>query len=462
MIGNQTKGRGFRGVLNYLLEKQESQLIGGNMIGVTPRELASEFGISIQLNPHVKRTVYHASLSLLPGQRLNDEQWNALAASYLERMGFTDNQYIVVRHSDRLHDHIHIVASRVRLDGSCVHDGWDYRRSEEIIRQLERDYNLTPVTPSWEVERRNKTKGQFEQNRREVAAEQSPTASVRETIQDIADRVIQECTTPEQFIEKMQDAFVMVQTRIRRDGSISGISYQYELDGVASVSTSGTKLGNNYTWNGIQRRIQELLQQRSPVATHKNSYSEEQIHRGMNPQQLWSHYSSCVEEQHRSVEEIVTSRALRDGQPPEMIRQMLEHSQHYKSVAQQYGRQKAQRLADLILNAAIYNKQQQALTISKTVLSLLNELRLGKRQADGSLLFKGNSFEYRQEQRTISLSARDGRSEILRVTDGQVIVDKMTSTDLEKCHKLQQEINKDLQKLVQQKPELKQDRGLSL
>lgn len=263
MIGKQIKGRGFRGCLNYLFSKPEAKLIGGNMAGHDPRTLAAEFKFSRQLNQNVKRPVYHASLSLPRHERLDNSRWNALAADYLKQMGFTDNQYVLVRHSDREHDHVHIVASRIRLDGSCVHDGWDYRRSETVLRRLEQDYNLEAVKPSWETERRGKTSGQMRrQEDRENKARLPPTPSVKQQIQEIADRVIQQCATPEQFIEKIKESGVDVQLRTRRDGSISGISYQYELPLVATVATSGTKLGTGYTWNGIQRRIQQLEQQR--------------------------------------------------------------------------------------------------------------------------------------------------------------------------------------------------------
>ncbi len=67
MIGNQTKGKSFRGLLDYLENKEESSLIGGNMFGTNARELAREFRLSRQLNPEAEKVVHHVSLSLSPG-----------------------------------------------------------------------------------------------------------------------------------------------------------------------------------------------------------------------------------------------------------------------------------------------------------------------------------------------------------------------------------------------------------
>ncbi|NJO30554.1 MAG: hypothetical protein HC874_25685, partial [Richelia sp. SL_2_1] len=55
MIGKQKKGRGFRGLLDYVEQDSDDTLIGGNMFGQNARELAKEFKISRQLNPEVER-----------------------------------------------------------------------------------------------------------------------------------------------------------------------------------------------------------------------------------------------------------------------------------------------------------------------------------------------------------------------------------------------------------------------
>lgn len=55
MIGKQKKGKGFRGLLDYLESSPGSRLIGGNMSGRNARELAREFKLSRQLNPEVER-----------------------------------------------------------------------------------------------------------------------------------------------------------------------------------------------------------------------------------------------------------------------------------------------------------------------------------------------------------------------------------------------------------------------
>jgi len=137
MIGKISKGKSFRGCLNYLLKKEDAQLLESNLGGQNVDELNREFGAIGQTNPRVARAVFHASLSTPAHEAPTDDQWRALASDYLEGMGFDDNQSPLIKHQDTSHQHVHLVTNRVKINGECVSQRFDYRRSEELVRQLE-------------------------------------------------------------------------------------------------------------------------------------------------------------------------------------------------------------------------------------------------------------------------------------------------------------------------------------
>ncbi|MHC5930810.1 relaxase/mobilization nuclease domain-containing protein [Nostoc sp.] len=255
MIGNQTKGRGFRGLLNYLESQKDAKLIGGNMGGNNARALAREFKISRQLNPEADRVVYHASLSLPENERLDEPTWNELANRYLEEMGFDSNQYVVYRHSNTEHDHIHICASRIRLDnGKIVHDSWDYKRSETIIRQLERDYDLQQTQSSHDKLSRNPSIGQqkrLEREHEEYINGERPTPQerpIKQQLQELIDRATIDKLTMPQLVERLQLQGVEVRHGLTRNGKSKGISYSWN-----DQKFSGTSLGPAYTFPGLQK-----------------------------------------------------------------------------------------------------------------------------------------------------------------------------------------------------------------
>jgi hypothetical protein len=242
VIGKQIKGRSFSKLLNYLFGKDGASLIGSNMEGTTPSGLAAEFRFCRQLNPRVSRSVYHASLSLPHTEHLENDTWCDIAQKYLQAMGFDMNQYVVVRHGDRDHDHAHIVASRIRLDGTTVSDSWDYRRSEAAIRQLEQDYGLRSLHSNQEKISRSPNTGE----QRLLA--RTGEESIRVQLQRSLDQATQSPITMPQLIEQLQQNGISVRIRDRQPSEIKGISY--ELNGIAF---SGTHLGKAYTFQGLQK-----------------------------------------------------------------------------------------------------------------------------------------------------------------------------------------------------------------
>jgi 8-oxo-dGTP pyrophosphatase MutT (NUDIX family) len=78
----------------------------------------------------------------------------------MDKIGFRNCQWVLVRHTDTETEdglprpHFHIVANRVQLPDYKVVTAWrDYRRSEVAIRELEEEFGLIQVQPSWEFDR---------------------------------------------------------------------------------------------------------------------------------------------------------------------------------------------------------------------------------------------------------------------------------------------------------------------
>ena len=255
MIGKQTKGKSFRGLLNYLEQNSKAEIIAGNMGGRNAIQLSKEFRLSRQLHPEAEKVVYHASLSLPPGERLDDSTWDEITSKYLEGMGFGCNQYVVYRHSDKDHDHVHIVASRIRLDNSkIVSDSWDYVRSENLIRQLEKEYGLQQAPGSREKKERSLSAGQSRRMEREQAEYEAgkrnspPELPVKEQLQATIDKAIKSSESMPELIKKLLIENISVKCEFTRTGKPKGISY-----GMSGVAFSGTKLGKGYTFPGLQK-----------------------------------------------------------------------------------------------------------------------------------------------------------------------------------------------------------------
>ena len=244
MIAKAIKGRGFRGVLAYDLGKEQARVIDTNMTGRTPRELAQEFGAVRKLRPGLGKAVLHVSLSAAPGEQLSDAQWTQIAGRYLAGMGLDDNQYLLTRHADTRHEHVHLLVNRVRCDGGVASDSHDYRRQEIIMRAVERDFGLQQLRPSVEAPRRAASRGEIE------AGLRTGIASTRQRLQQLCDAAITGCGSFTAFMQRLAAAGVaLVPVTQRNDSTLAGLSYR--LDGVLM---KGSDLGRGYSPMGLAKR----------------------------------------------------------------------------------------------------------------------------------------------------------------------------------------------------------------
>ncbi len=65
-----------------------------------------------------------------------------IARDYMKQMGIENTQYIIARHFDKEHPHIHLVYNRVDNNGKTITDSNDRFRSEKICKELTEKYGL--------------------------------------------------------------------------------------------------------------------------------------------------------------------------------------------------------------------------------------------------------------------------------------------------------------------------------
>ena len=242
MIGKITKSGSFKNLVKYL-DKEDAVVLGTNMYGQGSRELTAEFMTVRDLNPGIKHPVLHASLSLLPGETLTDEQFTEACLTWMEKMGFdlTKNQYLIVRHQDTEHEHAHIAINRIDMvSGLVVVDSFERYRSQEVVRQLEQTYSLEPVAPSWQTFKN-----------KEHLLEQNPNLSDRQKLtQSIEQAAIGSPTMPE-FFGRLAEHQLRAEVGFTRNGKPKGITYLTK-DG---EKIAGNALGKAYSFPGLQKYL---------------------------------------------------------------------------------------------------------------------------------------------------------------------------------------------------------------
>ena len=148
MIGKIVTGKSFGGAVRYLLGKEpgKAYILTSDGVELTSRQaLIGSFEFQRRARPDVERVVGHISLSFHPDDdpRMSNQLMLDLAREYMQRMEITGTQYLVVRHTDTKHPHLHILYNRVRYDTTLVPDRNERLRNMRICRELKQEYGLT-------------------------------------------------------------------------------------------------------------------------------------------------------------------------------------------------------------------------------------------------------------------------------------------------------------------------------
>ncbi len=144
MIGKIIAGSSFAGTVGYVI-KEQSRVLATE--GVTPpnvREMVQDFKDQTLLNTRLKNAVGHISLSFSSkdAPRMTDALMLDIAKEYMQRMGITDTQYLLVRHLDQPHPHCHLVYNRVGNNGQTISDKNVKIRNAKVCRALTERYGL--------------------------------------------------------------------------------------------------------------------------------------------------------------------------------------------------------------------------------------------------------------------------------------------------------------------------------
>lgn len=96
------------------------------------------------LNENVKRNSVHISLNFDPSETsLTNEKLMQIADVYMQKIGFGAQPYLVYRHYDAGHPHIHLVSIKVKQDGSRIDmHNIGRNQSETARKEIEKMFSL--------------------------------------------------------------------------------------------------------------------------------------------------------------------------------------------------------------------------------------------------------------------------------------------------------------------------------
>ena len=132
------------------VSQEKATLIhAGNFLGKPERlsleDKLSRFRDLNELNNRARLKMLHITLNFPPADLLPNDKLIAIADRYMAGLQMQDQPYLVYRHEDAAHPHIHIVSSLIRPDGSRIKTHlMGAKLSEPIRKSIEAEFHLAP------------------------------------------------------------------------------------------------------------------------------------------------------------------------------------------------------------------------------------------------------------------------------------------------------------------------------
>jgi hypothetical protein len=208
--------------------------------------------------PGYAKPVWHCAVRAAPADRmLSDAEWGRVAAQIMDRTGLapaSDDQgvrWVAVRHAA---DHVHMLATLARQDGTRPRIWNDFYRVREACQQAELGLGLCATAPADRTAARRATRAETEQSARR-GWDEPPRLALRREVSIAAAGA----RTEQEFYARLQKVGVLVRERrstINPD-AVTGYAVglpQNTASGGGVIWYSGGKLAADLTLPKLRRR----------------------------------------------------------------------------------------------------------------------------------------------------------------------------------------------------------------
>ena len=242
MIAKIHTGNNFGGLVNYAndIVKKDAVVVASYGVSLTSNAaITASFKVQAKARSGVKNFVGHISLSFSPNdkEKVNNDLMAQIAREYMRRMGIFNTQFVVFRHQDQPHPHVHIVYNRVNNEGDAITGDCNFRKSATITKALTREYGLTFGKGKKNV-RRERLKG------KDV---------IKYRIYDNVNASLKSCSSWQDLRKVLSPKGISLDFVRDSDGSVRGVTF---TDNDSNVTFAGGKIDNSLSFDSINQLLE--------------------------------------------------------------------------------------------------------------------------------------------------------------------------------------------------------------
>lgn len=243
-------GRSFPKICQYVCKDlNRAQVL--DAVGVRihdHRFMAMDFQCQQEMRLRVNKAVFHGILTFSPKENPDNALMVEIALKYLKEMGFANTQYVIARHTDTHHPHLHLIANAVNNDGAFISGSENFIKGIMIARQLTEEYKLMPCME----------KDLTLTNRDRLKGSDIPKYEIYETIAEALPKCLKDEDLEKRLLQKE------IETRYKLDektGEKLGISFKK-----GKYCFKGGEIDKKFTY----QRLQQVLAQNQKLELERS------------------------------------------------------------------------------------------------------------------------------------------------------------------------------------------------
>ncbi|MFW2134797.1 relaxase/mobilization nuclease domain-containing protein [Chryseobacterium sp. TY4] len=147
MIGKAKACSGGGALNNYVLNEGKGYELDRNMLcGSTPKEILDEMSGIQNMNSTATNKTFSLVISPDPidGKNISDKELKEITRDFMNRLGINpkEQQFIAFVHTEKEHKHIHIIANRVRENGTLIPDNHIGKKAQYAAHEIAQERGL--------------------------------------------------------------------------------------------------------------------------------------------------------------------------------------------------------------------------------------------------------------------------------------------------------------------------------
>lgn len=242
MISKVITGKTFSGACRYVCMDQKRAVVleTEGVRSYDHKLMAADFEMQRALRSSLTKAVFHGIISFYPGEKIEDKMMVEIAKEYLQKIGITNTQFAITKHTDKNHSHLHIIANLVNNNGEAIKDNWIGLKGKKIAQELTKKYGLKEAISK-----------DLSLTNLEALNEKEATRYI--IYQAILEK-LPKCKNIDDLIQKLQKQNIETLYKYRgQTNELQGISFK-----MGNYKFKGSEIDRKFSLGNLEKSIQQM------------------------------------------------------------------------------------------------------------------------------------------------------------------------------------------------------------